>query len=192
MNKRANSNSIRIIAGQWRGRRLPVADSEGLRPSTDRVRETVFNWLMHDIADANCLDLFAGTGVLGLEALSRGAQSVQFVEASRSVASVLLQNIEMLKARDNCALVATQDARSYLGRPPVKPFDIVFLDPPFGADLLGQVIRLINETGWLADNALIYVEQARKTDPVSVPLSWQLHREGKTGQSRFSLYNHQS
>ncbi len=192
MNKRANSNSIRIIAGQWRGRRLPVLDSEGLRPSTDRVRETLFNWLMHDVQDANCLDLFAGTGALGLEVLSRGAKCVQFVEASRTVAAALHQNIETLGVPQNKALVAIQDARSYLAAAPSKPFDIVFLDPPFTGDLLHQVISLINTSAWLAEDAIIYVEYAKKTAPIQVPLSWRLHREGKTSQIRYSLYRHQS
>ena len=192
MSKRLNSNSIRIISGQWRGRRLPVLDSEGLRPSTDRVRETLFNWLMYDVSDANCLDLFAGTGALGLEALSRGAKSVQFVEASSLVASALQQNIAVLGLSEYAANVVRQDARSYLSNSPTKPFDIVFLDPPFADDLLAQVITALSRSAWLADQALIYVEQAKKTDSAPVPSSWQLHREGKTGQSRYSLYVNQS
>ena len=192
MNKRANSNSIRIIAGQWRGRRLSVLDSEGLRPSTDRVRETLFNWLMNNVPDANCLDLFAGSGALGLEALSRGAQRVEFVEASRSVASALQQNIDVLGVSTNLAPVATQDARNYLKTTPSKPFDIVFLDPPFESDLLVQVISLINQSAWLADDALIYVEQAKKSAAVAVPPSWKPHREGKTNHSRYSLYRYQA
>jgi len=189
MNKRANSNSIRIIAGLWRGRRLSVLNSEGLRPSTDRVRETLFNWLMHDVVDANCLDLFAGTGALGLEALSRGAKSVRFVESSRSVVCALEKNIETLNVPNNAATVIRQDARSYLNGPAPQPFDIVFLDPPFGLDLLAPAIEVINKGGWLADEALIYVEQAKKTAPVKVPDAWHLHREGRTGQSHYSLYN---
>jgi len=192
MSKRLNSNSIRIISGQWRGRRLPVLDSAGLRPSTDRVRETLFNWLMYDVSDANCLDLFAGTGALGLEALSRGAKSVQFVEASSLVASALQQNIAVLGLSEYAANVVRQDARSYLSNSPAKPFDIVFLDPPFADNLLAQVITALSRSAWLADQALIYIEQAKKTDLAPVPSSWQLHREGKTGQSRYSLYVNQS
>ena len=192
MSKRLNSNSIRIISGQWRGRRLPVLDSAGLRPSTDRVRETLFNWLMYDVSNANCLDLFAGTGALGLEALSRGAKSVQFVEASSLVASALQQNIAVLGLSEYAANVVRQDARSYLSNSPTKPFDIVFLDPPFADDLLAQVITALSRSAWLADQALIYVEQANKTDSTPVPSCWQLHREGKTGQSRYSLYVNQS
>ena len=192
MNKRANSNSIRIIAGQWRGRRLSVIDSQGLRPSTDRVRETLFNWLMHDLQNANCLDLFAGTGALGLEALSRGAERTQFVEASSAVAAVLQQNIDLLGVPEDVGLLTRQDARSYLAKAPTKPFDIVFLDPPFTDNLLGQVISLINRSVWLSEDALIYVEQAKKTTATEVPASWQLYREGKTNQSRYSLYRYQS
>ncbi len=186
------ANSIRIIAGQWRGRRLSVIDSDGLRPTTDRVRETLFNWLMHEVPKARCLDLFAGTGALGLEALSRAASEVVFTESSRTVAAKLEENISILSASQDVATVVKQDALSYLKTVPSKPFDIVFLDPPFDSNLLIETVALLGQAEWLADPAFIYIEQDNKSDVLSVPTSWQLYRQGKTGQSRYSLYLCQS
>ena len=185
MNKRAKSNSIRIIAGQWRGRRLPVLDSHGLRPTTDRVRETLFNWLMHDVPGAHCLDLFAGTGALGFECLSRGAASVQFVEADRRVAEQVQSNINLLDARES-AQVTNTSAAAFLTRPPSRPMDLVFLDPPFSAELLPEVIKLLTTNNWLADNAMVYVEQSSSDLPLTV--DWNLHRSGRAGQSAYCLY----
>jgi len=187
MKQRAKTNSIRIIAGRWRGRRLPVLDIEELRPSTDRVRETLFNWLMHDVAGARCLDLFAGTGGLGLECLSRGAQSALFVEADRRIASQLQQNLQALDAVD-VAEVLVQSAVTFLGQAGKSQFDIVFLDPPFDSDLLSQVMPLLVENNWLADDALIYVEQASKKDPKPTPKGWRSYKEGKSGYCRYSVY----
>jgi len=171
MNKRAKSNSIRIIAGQWRGRKLNVVDADGLRPTTDRVRETLFNWLMYEVQDSRCLDLFAGTGVLGFEALSRGADFVQFVEMNKR------------------AQVAITSAERFLQTAPKQPFKLVFLDPPFAEDLLLATMQALAQPGWLADDALIYLEQPAKQDPVAVPENWHLHREGKAGQARYGLYS---
>jgi 16S rRNA (guanine966-N2)-methyltransferase len=187
MNKRAKSNSIRIISGQWRGRRLPVLEHDGLRPSTDRVRETLFNWLMHDINGARCLDLFAGSGALGLECLSRGAENTVFVESEKRVAQQLEQNLQSLKALDN-GLVLNQNALNVVRQPAQKPFDLIFLDPPFDSDLLSQVMPLLCDNGWLADNALVYVEQPSKQDPCPTP-NWTVYKEGKAGHSRSTLYS---
>jgi 16S rRNA (guanine966-N2)-methyltransferase len=187
MNKRAKSNTIRIIAGQWRARRLPVLEHDGLRPSTDRVRETLFNWLMHDIGGARCLDLFAGSGALGLECLSRGAESALFVESNKRVASQLEQNLQSLNALES-GEVLSQNALNLVRQQASKPFDLIFLDPPFESDLLTQVMPLLNENGWLADNALIYVEQPSKQDPYETP-GWTVYKEGKAGYSRYTLYS---
>ena len=186
MNKRAKSNSIRIIAGQWRARRLPVLEHDGLRPSTDRVRETLFNWLMHDVSGARCLDLFAGSGALGLECLSRGAESVLFVESDRRVAAQLQQNLQALSALES-GEVLNQNALNVVRHQALKPFDLVFLDPPFDSDLLSQVMPLLHGNGWLAEGALIYVEQPSKQDPYPTP-DWQIYKEGKAGYSRYTLY----
>ena len=187
MNKRTKSNSIRIIAGQWRGRRLPVLDHDGLRPSTDRVRETLFNWLMHDISGARCLDLFAGSGALGLECLSRGAKTAVFVESNKRVALQLQQNIMALDSMDR-AEVINQNALNAVRQQAIEPFDLVFLDPPFASDLLTQVMPLLSDNGWLADNALVYVEQPSKQDPYPTP-GWDVYKEGKAGHSRYTLYS---
>ncbi len=186
MNKRAKSNTIRIIAGKWRGRRLPVLDSLGLRPTTDRVRETLFNWLMHDVPSARCLDLFAGSGALGLECLSRGAASVAFVEADKRVAASLVANLGTLGSSD--ASVTVGSALRYLTKPPKSPFDLVFLDPPYQSDLLAPALDLLSEQAWLAERALVYVEQSSAETPVNIPEDWFEHRSGRAGQSRFSLY----
>ncbi len=186
MNKRAKSNTIRLISGQWRGRRLPVLAREGLRPSTDRVRETLFNWLMYDVAGARCLDLFAGTGALGLECLSRGADSALFVEVDQSVAAQLQQNLQTLNALET-GEVLNQNALDFVGRAAPQPFDLVFLDPPFDSDLLVRVMTRLQDNGWLTEGALVYVEQASKQDPQQTP-GWTIFKEGKAGHSRYTLY----
>lgn len=188
MNKRTKSNSIRIIAGQWRGRRLPVLEHEGLRPSTDRVRETLFNWLMHEVHGSRCLDLFAGSGALGLECLSRGAQSVLFVESDRHVSRQLQRNLETLNTLQR-GQVLQQNALDVINKQATEPFDLVFLDPPFDSDLLTQVMPLLSQNAWLAENALVYVEQPSKQDPQTTPVGWSVYKEGKAGYSRYTLYS---
>lgn len=187
MKQRIKTNSIRIIAGQWRGRRLPVLDAEGLRPTTDRVRETLFNWLMYDVSGARCLDLFAGSGALGLECLSRGAANTVFVESDKRVATQLQQNLQTLSSQSSGDVVV-QNAVNFLRRPAKSPFDLIFLDPPFNSELLNQVTPLLAQYGWLAEGALIYVEQASKKDAETVPDEWQVHKEGKAGYCRYTLY----
>jgi len=187
MNKRTKSNTIRIISGQWRGRRLPVLTSEGLRPTTDRVRETLFNWLMYDVPDAHCLDLFAGTGVLGLECLSRGAANVVFVEKSTPVAQTLRENLLVLDPQATAQVVAG-NAIDYLRSEPPQTFDIVFLDPPFQSELLAEAIRHLQDRAWLHRGALVYVEQSSGEPQIEVPAQWQLHRNGRAGQSNYALY----
>ena len=129
---KSQAGRLRIVAGNWRSRLLEIAHVEGLRPTSERIRETLFNWLAPQIHGAHCLDLYAGTGALGLEALSRGAASAVFVEVSRVAAQQLRINIDLLKAEK--ATVLQQDALEYLYSKPDEKFDIVFLDPPFAAD----------------------------------------------------------
>lgn len=187
MNKRAKSNTIRLISGQWRGRRLPVLDSDGLRPTTDRVRETLFNWLMHDVSGANCLDLFAGSGALGLECLSRGAARVEFVESNKAVCETLRSNLFSLEVGRKASLHC-DDGLAFLNHQPVEPFDLVFLDPPFSSNLIEPAMTLLVANDWLAESALVYVEQSSTRDDPRVPETWSIHREGKAGQSRYWLY----
>ena len=155
------ANQVRIIGGRHRGRRLNFVPGPGLRPTPDRVRETLFNWLQVHIRGARCLDLFAGSGVLGLEALSRGATFVLAVEQHRPAARRLRENIELLhEARS--ARVLHEDALRLLKAPPEAPFDIAFLDPPFADGLLPTACEQLEHNGWLSADALIYLEQDRK------------------------------
>ncbi len=176
---------IRIIGGKWRGRKLPVPDSPGLRPTTDRVRETLFNWLAPMIQGARCLDCFAGSGALGLEALSRYAGETVLLEYERHVAHQLSRNLALLNA-DNAQVVNT-NALNWLAQAG-KPFDLVFLDPPFRKGLLAETVNLLERQGWLADEAWIYVEAEAESAATDVPSSWQLHREKVAGQVAYRLY----
>lgn len=179
-------NRLRIVAGHWRGRVLAFPDSPGLRPTADRVRETLFNWLGAAVRQAHCLDLFAGSGALGLEALSRGAASVLLVERSAAVVRVLESNLEQLSAGDT-ARVLRADGLAVLRRPPPRPMDCVFLDPPFQSDILSRVFPLLEEGGWLAPEAFIYLESDRRHPPPAWPETWALRREATAGNVAFRL-----
>ena len=177
---------LRIVAGKWRSRLLEVADVPGLRPTSERIRETLFNWLAPSIAGARCLDLFAGTGALGLEALSRGAASTVFVETSRKAADTLEANIETIDAGDT-AIVVREDALDYLRRGENGLFDIVFLDPPFGADLQEDLCRLLAAGEMLAEGALVYLEEDRGKAPAEIPVEWRVLKSKAAGNVRYSL-----
>ena len=183
----AGAGQIRIIGGQWRGRKLPVPESAGLRPTTDRVRETLFNWLAADLPQARCLDCFAGSGALGIEALSRYAGHVTLVELEPQVARQLTGNLRTLNS--SAGQVIQADTLRWLGTPG-QPYDIVFIDPPFRKGLLAQTITLLDTGGWLASNALIYIECEVEQGAPQVPASWQLHREKVAGQVAYRLYHH--
>jgi len=178
------SGRLRIVAGKWRSRLLPVADELGLRPTPERIRESLFNWLASTIEGSRCLDLFAGTGALGFEALSRGAGEVVFVDNSARAAALLKASTKMLDARD--ARIHEVDAISYL-QGDHKPFDIVFLDPPFTADLLGDLCRLLDEGRWLAEGARVYLEQARERPWPGLPDGWTIINDKTAGQVRYAL-----
>lgn len=180
------AGQIRIIGGQWRGRKLPVPDSPGLRPTTDRVRETLFNWLAPSMVDARCLDCFAGSGALGLEALSRYAASATLLEMDRSVSQQLQQNLTTLKATN--AKVVNTNALAFLAQQGT-PHDVVFIDPPFRKGLLEETLTLLENNGWLADDALIYVESEVENGLPPVPVHWDLHREQVAGQVAYRLYH---
>ena len=172
---------VRIIAGLWRGRKLPVLNAEGLRPTTDRVKETLFNWLMMDVANARCLDCFAGSGSLGIEALSRQATSVTFLEKFKDASLLLKKNITSLKA-DNAEVVHT-DSLQFLAQTNLNTlFDIVFVDPPFHLGLVPTVLKQLDQNGWLAENALIYVETEKNHPPLVLPAHWQILKEKVAGQ----------
>jgi 16S rRNA (guanine966-N2)-methyltransferase len=175
--------SVRIIGGQLRGSKLPVADRPGLRPSSDRVRETLFNWLQSAVPGARALDLFAGTGALGFEAASRGARRVVLVERDPALADSLRASAARLKA--TTVEVACADALAWLRAPRTEQFDLVFLDPPFALDLWQAAAAGL--APWLAPGAFIYVEAPQAGWPV-LPAGWRLHREGRTRDVRFGLF----
>jgi 16S rRNA (guanine966-N2)-methyltransferase len=176
---------LRIIGGALRGSKLEIPDAAGLRPTPDRVRETLFNWLAPAIAGARCLDLFAGTGALGIEALSRGAAQVDFVERDARLAQQLRDNLVRLK--QTAASVRNGDALGVLLQSPALPYDLVFLDPPFDANLWEIAAQRLDAPDWLKANALIYVESPLTHIPV-LPATWQVHRVSRAGAVRYALY----
>ena len=171
---------VRVIAGLWRGRKLPVLNAEGLRPTTDRVKETLFNWLMMDVANARCLDCFAGTGSLGIEALSRQAQAVVFLEKFATATQQLKKNLASLKT-DKGTVINT-DTLAYLAQKNNdNPFDIIFIDPPFHHQFVPQILPLLQQNNWLAENALIYVETEKNHQPLPLAENWQIIKEKSAG-----------
>ncbi|HDM8050688.1 16S rRNA (guanine(966)-N(2))-methyltransferase RsmD [Vibrio fluvialis] len=187
--KRAPSGQVRIISGLWRGRKLPVHDAEGLRPTTDRVKETLFNWLAQDIPHARCLDLFAGSGGLGFESASRQADKVTMLEMNPQAFAQLKTNIAALKA-SNIEAVNT-DTLAYL-KQPGQAYDVVFIDPPFRQGLLQETVLLLEQNGWLAANAMIYIESEKELLLTELPESWQLYREKLAGQVCYRLFERTS
>ena len=181
----ARAGRLRIVAGNWRSRLLDIADVEGLRPTPERVRETLFNWLAPGLPGARCLDLFAGTGALGLEALSRGAESVDFVERSAVAARQLEENISILDAGG--ARVHRRDAFDFLRGKRDGQYDVVFLDPPFAEDLLDETCRLLGQQNLLADGALVYLEMERSQDEPALPDGWRVIKNKTAGTVRYML-----
>ncbi|WP_111657706.1 16S rRNA (guanine(966)-N(2))-methyltransferase RsmD [Isoalcanivorax indicus] len=186
-----SKGSVRIIGGQHRGRRLQFTDQGGdLRPSGDRLRETLFNWLQFEIRGRRVLDLFAGSGVLGAEALSRGAASAVLVEKKRERASDLTRQLQPLfgaTLRVECADALTWLAR---GAPPA-PFDLAFIDPPYDLGLVPPACDALERGGWLSREALIYVETRRHDPAPAVPVNWHLEKEKLGGDVRACLYRRQ-
>lgn len=185
---RPTIGSVRIISGLWRGRKLPVHDAEGLRPTTDRVKETLFNWLAQEIPHARCLDLFAGSGGLGFEAASRQAEQVTMVELNAKAFAQLQQNVTALKAQNINVIHA--DALQFLKQQGTAQH-IVFIDPPFRQGLLAEAVTLLEQNGWLAEDAMIYIETEKELPLETLPTSWSLHREKTAGQVSYRLYQRQ-
>ena len=169
----------------WRSRVLDIADVPGLRPTAERVRETLFNWLAPRISGARCLDLFAGTGALGLEALSRGAGSVVFVEKSPKAIGTLRRNVRLLDAAG--AAIHAGDALQFLRSGPSDPFDVVFLDPPFADDRLAELCRLLDDGGFLAPGARVYLEDDKSRPETPLPAGWQVLKTKTAGNVRYAL-----
>lgn len=175
---------LRIIGGAWRGRRLAFPGDRSVRPTPDRIRETLFNWLQQRVADRNCLDLYAGSGALGLEALSRGAKKVVFVERDPPVARHISATLERLKAQGGQVVCA--DALHYLAGPGT-PFDVVFVDPPYAERLVPAVCTALERGGWLAPGALVYLESAARDGVPVLPEAWTLHRSKTAGEVGYHL-----
>lgn len=187
----AKQPQLRIIGGRWRGRQLSFANADGLRPTGDRIRETLFNWLAPDIHGARCLDLFAGSGALGLEALSRGAAEVTLIEQNKDAHRHISQHLEQLKGE-----LQLQQASALKGnciewllkqRQPSQQFDVVFIDPPFAEKLWNDCIDSLIQAKALTKNAAIYVESP-KDQQLIYPQSWQLHRSKNAGSVKYQLY----
>jgi len=188
MSKSAKNNRIRIIGGNWRGRKLPVVDAPGLRPSGDRCRETLFNWLQPWIAGADCADLFAGTGALGFEAASRGAASVLMIEKNPRVFEALGQSVGQLQAAQ--VTLVPGGAMSRLAEQQPDSFDIVFVDPPFDSNLAGLVLRRLDQQCCVRDGGFVYVESPAVTH-LPPPAGWTEWREQKMGDVRMQLFRRQ-
>lgn len=185
LRRAADSRVLRIIGGTWRGRKLRFPAGADIRPTPDRVRETLFNWLGARVVGARCLDLFAGSGALGLEALSRGAAHVTFVEQDTVAVLELRARLAEWGAQD--AAVERSDARRFLAAEP-HPCDVVFLDPPFASDLLGVAAQLLERHGWLAPGALIYLESAAREELPELPQGWEPLKGKRAGEVGYHLY----
>ncbi len=181
-------NQVRIIGGEWRGRKLHFPQSPAIRPTPDRVRETVFNWLQPHVAGARCLDLFAGSGALGFEALSRGAREVVFVDTDRDAVRHVVEMLQTLRCDRGKALNLTADA--FLSQAP-SPFDLVFLDPPFADRALAPLCERLEKGGWLAPDARIYLEDAASGGEPVLPAGWVLLRSKRAGEVGYHLARRQ-
>lgn len=184
--KSAHSHQVRIIGGQWRSRKLSVPEAPGLRPTPDRVRETLFNWLAPYIQGARVLDAFTGSGALFLEALSRGASTGVALDTNIEVSNNLHSNLALLACET--AEVLRVDALDYLSSETQNGFDIVLLDPPFHQDLLLKSCELLESNNWLNPRAWIYTESEQAPSSLGVPHTWRLHREKHTGQVYYALW----
>jgi 16S rRNA (guanine966-N2)-methyltransferase len=183
-----NNNSVRIIAGEFRSRKLEFPNLEGLRPTADRIRETLFNWLQDSIAGETCLDLFAGSGALGFEALSRGASQVDFIEQSSPAVNSIRDNIERLGAKQGN--VYCFDAFEWLERCALdsRQYGLVFLDPPFKGETLNRAIAKLESADLLRDGGLVYIEKETQSIDADLPSNWVEVKSKKAGLVQFGLY----
>ena len=185
----STNNQLRIIGGQWRGRKLSFTNGDGLRPTMDRVRETLFNWLQADIVDAHCLDLFTGSGALAFEALSRQAANVTMLDNNPHAIRMIKDNLQLLSI--NNAKILQADTLSYLKNyqktSKKSQFNIVFLDPPFNQGLIEPCCHLLNQANCLADCAKIYIESEKINSLKNLPENWTIIKEKKAGQLSFFL-----
>ena len=187
--KAGPGRTLRVIGGAWRGRKVRFPPVEAIRPTPDRVRETLFNWLQQDIAGARCLDLYAGSGSLGLEALSRGASQVVFVDVEAAVGRHLSQTLAELDC--DRGQVVCSDADRYLQGVP-QPFDLVFVDPPYALRALKDACHRLDERGWLRPGGLAYLEDASGAGAPVLPVGWTLLRSKRAGEVGYHLARRES
>jgi 16S rRNA (guanine966-N2)-methyltransferase len=185
-NKQPRQSELRIVGGKWRSRKLSFTPAQGLRPTANRIRETLFNWLAPAVIGARCVDLFAGSGALGLEALSRGAAHCDFVDTSKSVQRQILQHLETLGARSH-GHCFVDSAQNYLSSEK-NPVDIAFIDPPFALGLAESVCRSLSSSGLLASEAWVYVETPKTEELAELPANWSLYRDEVAGDVAYRLY----
>ncbi len=189
-NPTRHRGEIRIIGGRWRHRRLEFPALPSLRPSPDAVRERVFNWLQHDIADSRCLDLFAGSGAFGLEAASRGAREVALVESDPMASDHLIRNVERLDASQFVRVIQTPVEQFLRSCPSI--FDIVFMDPPFTTNLIGPTCRMLSRNRWITSDAFLYIESPATKGELPVWSGWRMIRKKTHGAVRSTLFCRQS
>jgi len=181
-----SSGDLRIIGGDWRSRKLRFPDAGGVRPTPARTRETLFNWLSFYLAGSECLDLFSGSGALGLEALSRGAAHATFVDNNAALSTALRGNLRLLGSESGTVVCTGADA--YLDQRTRQPFDIVFMDPPFRQGWLAALLPLLHDQGWVKPGGWVYVEHESDIPAPAAPANWKLHRQKTAGQVTYCLY----
>ena len=181
---------LRIIGGEWRSRRFAFPEGPGLRPTPDRVRETLFNWLAPYVAGARILECFAGSGAVFLEALSRGASAGLALDLNGAAVAALRGHLQTLQC--DRGQVQQQDSLRYLSEQTATPFDLVFLDPPFQQNLLQPTCELLEQRGWLAAGAWIYTESEHAPSSLGLPGNWRLHREKHAGQVHYALWQREA
>jgi len=174
--------ALRIIGGKWRGRKVRFPDQPDIRPTGDRIRETLFNWLMHDITGYQCLDLYAGSGILGIEALSRGASEVTFVETDPTTVGQLQRTLTDLDT--GRGHIRQTPATEWLSGP-CEPVDIIFLDPPFDSDELSRVCEIIDSRS--LSRHYVYIESGEPGIFEKIPASWTIHRKKRAGSVHYGL-----
>jgi 16S rRNA (guanine966-N2)-methyltransferase len=189
LSKQHKTNQLRIIAGKWRGRKLNFPNVEHLRPTPDRVRETIFNWLQSVIGNARCIDLFSGSGALGFESLSRGADHVTMIEKDTKAVAQLQENVRLLSAID-ITQVVRDTAQNFIASCN-QEFDIVYLDPPYQADLWAEIAMLIQQHALLAKGGYVYLECSSNKGLPVLPPEWQLLKDKTAGDVRYCLFQNE-
>ncbi len=187
MKKTGSDRSVRIIGGKWRSRKVSFPDEPGLRPTPDRVRETLFNWLQDPVHGARTLEPFAGSGILSLEALSRGARNIVLIDQLESATRCIRSSLEKLGATPSQYSLIQDSAFRWMARKGHTPYDIIFLDPPFAAARLAEAVELIHGNNLLADRGWLYIESAERTSPHGLPAPWRIHRQKRAGRVHYCL-----